>query len=164
MKRASVLAIAAVVTMLQATAMAASWTTINLIDKWGENDGYGAVSAPAKPSEPMSFPYGAVSGWIMVKCDIVWLRFDESPILTGGTLEDGYRDHVLAARIDGNDVDLEIRQWWGSKDLYVTTSNFRTRLSQGKRLDVLLPWYGQGYVRFTWSLRGSSATIKALNC
>ena len=103
-----------------------TWSSIRFTNEWGETSGKGAQSEAARPARPMSFPYGGVTGRIMVSCRSIWLRFSEEPNLTGGDIHDGYHEHSLGARIDGNDLRLRVTQDWGSEDILIRTSGFRS--------------------------------------
>lgn len=141
-----------------------AWSSVQLSNEWGEASAQGAQSAAVPPLKRMSFPYGDVTGRVVVDCRSVWLRFSTQPNLTGGDIRDGYHVHSLSARIDGNDMQLTVNQNWGSEDLSIRTSGLQGRLVNGARFEVLLPWYGEGNVQFSWDLLGSAHAIAAMNC
>ena len=84
----------------------AQWTGINFVDEFGEGMDRGAVSATVGPSSPMEFPYSDITARIFVNCDHAWMRFSDSPNLTGGDISDGSHSYALPVRIDG-----ERRNW-----------------------------------------------------
>ena len=142
-----------------------AWRTMPFVDEWGDVDGMGAVSAVEQPVNPTSFRYLTVEGRVFVSCTAVWLRFNRSPNLVGGETEDGYSRHRLQARFDGdNPMELAVTQQWGSEDLVVRSSEFRSRLAQGRQVEVVLPWYGENNVRFEWTLSGSADALAVMKC
>lgn len=141
---------------------ALQWDMINFVDEFGDVTDRGAVSALAKPIRPMSFPYGDMTARIMVNCDHAWLRFSQTPNITGGETLSGYDRYSVAIRVDGNSVGRWLMdQSWGAKDLsFVDGSHAISALSSGSTFAVAAPWYGQGSVAFSWSLGGSSEMIR----
>lgn len=139
----------------------AVWSTINFVDEFGDGRDRGAVSATVGSVRSMSFPYSDTTATIMVNCDRAWMRFSESPNLTGGSIKDGYTDYSVAVRVDERNVGRRtVRQQWGGKDLrFVDGREAVAALSAGSEFAVSLPWYGQNSSVFSWSLSGSSEMI-----
>lgn len=135
---------------------------INFVNEFGERTDRGAVSATVESSRPMSFPYADATARILVDCDSAWMRFSESPNLTGGDIGDGYSIHSVTVRVDGNNAGRwRVRQPWGDKDLYfLDDSRTIAALSSGSTFDVALPWYGKRPAVFSWSLNRSSEMIR----
>ena len=140
-----------------------SWSTTTFTNEWGEQAAVGARSQAVRPVTPMGFPYNDVTGTILVQCpNSVWVRFSEEPNLTGGNIRDGYTDYTLSARIDGRDVRYGVSQGWGDNDLnFRDDATVRQAIMGSNEIEILLPWYGEGNVRFKWSLDGSSSAIQS---
>ena len=137
------------------------WRMINFVNEFGERTDQGAVTTEVSSRRPMSFPYGDTKARIFVDCDRAWVRFSESPNLTGGDTRDGYTRYSLLVRIDGNDARWQVNQSWGDNDLrFVDSSRAISALSGGSTFDLAVPWYGEGSVAFSWSLAGSSDAIR----
>ena len=138
------------------------WSMINFVNEFGERTDRGAVSATVGSIRPMSFPYADATGRIFVDCDSAWMRFSDSPNLTGGDTQSGYSIHSVTVRVDGNNAGRwRVRQPWGDKDLYfLDDSRVIAALSSGSKLDVALPWYGERSAVFSWSLNRSSEMIR----
>ena len=134
---------------------------INFVNEFGEQTDQGAVSREARPVRPMSFPYGDTLARIFVNCDRAWVRFTDSPNLTGGDTRDGYDVYSVAVRVDGNDARWRVEQSWGDDDLrFLDPGRAIAALSGGETFALAIPWYGEGSVAFSWSLAGSSDAIK----
>ena len=144
-----------------ATTTTTDWQMINFVNEFGERTDQGTVSRTVSPRRAMSFPYGATTGRIFVDCDRAWVRFSETPNLTGGDIGDGYTRYTVTVRVDGNNARCRMSQSWGEDDLrFVDPSRAIGVLSGGSTFDLALPWYGEGSVVFSWSLTGSSDAIQ----
>ena len=141
---------------------AAQWRMINFVDEFGDVTDRGAASATVSPVRPMSFPYGDTDATIFVDCDRAWIRFSDSPNLTGGSIEDGYTRYSVAIRVDGNDAGRwSVNQSWGDNDLLFTNNpQAISALSSGSTFAISVSWYGEGAVAFSWSLSGSAGMIQ----
>ena len=138
-----------------------AWRIINFVDEFGEQTDQGAISQKVGPVRPMSFPYEDTKAWILVNCDRAWVRFNNSPNLSGGDIEDGYTRYTVSVRVDGNDARWGLYQSWGGDDLVFTNSSRAVAaLSSGSKFAIALPWYGQSSAAFSWSLAGSSDSIQ----
>ena len=136
------------------------WDTINFVDEFGDITDLGAISEEVKSIRPMSFPYTDTTARIFVDCDRAWIRFSESPNLTGGDTQDGYDEYSISVRVDGNDSQWRVIQSWGDQDIaFVNDSQAISAWSSGSSFTISLPWYGEGYVAFPWSLNQSSEMI-----
>ena len=135
-----------------------SWSTTRFVDDWGEYSGTGARSQEKPPASPMGFPYHDVMATLFVSCRSAWIRFTDSPNLTSDDIENGYDVYRLRVRLDGRDDRWRATQRWGSTDLNLPSSA-RSAWAAAKRFEVLLPWYGEGSVRFAWDLTGSADAI-----
>ena len=136
----------------------AGWDTFNLIDDWGETTGNGAKSQAVTPVTRMDFPYHDTEATLFVSCQSAWIRFTKGPNLTGGDIEDGYTVYRIRVRIDGKDATWRVSHNWNSEDVslpYIA----RNALAGGETFEALLPWYGNGNVRFSWLLYRSSEAI-----
>lgn len=141
--------------------VAAQWRTLNFVDEFGEGTDRGAQSAAVESVRPMAFPYAGTTATIFVNCTRAWVRFSESPNLTGGDINDGFTDYSVSVRLDGNNVGRwSVRQSWGDNDLrFINGSRAISALSRGSRFAMALPWFGSS-AAFSWSLSGSSKAIQ----
>lgn len=136
-----------------------SWSTLTFVDEWGDRtDDVGARSRAVGPVTPMGFPYGDVTAYLMVSCQSAWIRFSESPNLSGGDIQSGYDVYRLPVRIDGRDDRWRATQEWQGNDLNLPSSA-RSVWAAASSFEILLPWYGESRVRFRWDLTGSSDAI-----
>jgi len=136
-----------------------TWSTTSFVNEWGERTSSGAQSEQVRPVEPMGFPYSDVEAEILVRCGGgTWIRFTDSPNLTGGITESGHDIYHLSIRLDRQQTRWRVTQYWGDKDLNLPNSA-RRALMNAKTFEIVLPWYGEGYVRFKWDLTGSSDII-----
>lgn len=135
-----------------------TWDWINFVNEWGEVSGRGAVSKSVSPDKIMGFPYHDVTARIMVSCKSAWIRFSDSPNLTGGDTESGYDVYYLKVRIDGQDSRWRAIQGWSSKDLDLPSSA-RNTFARAQTFRIVLPWYDEGSVIFSWDLTGASDMI-----
>ena len=135
-----------------------TWRNGYFVDDFGERSGTSAYSATLAPVKKMDFPYHDVTGKVMASCQSTWLRFSESPNLTGGDIRDGYEVFMLSVRIDGERNRWRATQRWGSKDISLPR-DARTILASARKIDVVLPWYG-GSAMFSWDLDGSAIAIE----
>ncbi|MDE2980911.1 MAG: hypothetical protein OXU74_06920 [Gemmatimonadota bacterium] len=136
-----------------------SWSTLTFVDEWGDrtND-VGARSEAVGPVTPMSFPYGDVTASLMASCSGAWIRFSDSPNLSGGDIRDGYEIYQIPVRIDGRDDSWRATQEWQGNDLNLPSSA-RSVWAAASSFEILLPWYGESRVRFRWNLTGSADAI-----
>ena len=143
-----------------------TWSTIRLVDEFGDTVGRAAVSQWKSPRQEMRFPYGDVEGRIIVNCDDVWFRFNEQPNLTNTEPQaGGYSRLRVRYRADGerNGTWSAVQQW-GGNDISVSgrdNSNAVSVISGASELSIVLPWYGSGNVVFQWDLAGSTNAIRA---
>lgn len=135
-----------------------AWSSINLVDEWGDIEGKGAVSKTVSPDRSMGFPYNDVTARLMVSCRSAWIRFSSAPNLTGGDTESGYDRYYIKVQIDGNETRWRATQSWGDDDINLPSSA-RNTFARGQRFRVVLPWYGEGSVVFSWDLTGASDMI-----
>lgn len=135
-----------------------SWSTISFVDDWGERSGTGASSQQEGPAERMGFPYQDVRAKLMVSCRSAWIRFTSAPNLTGGDIRSGHDAYSLQIRLDGKTSRWQATQEWGATDISLPVSARRAWAS-ANRFEVLLPWYGEGNVLFSWDLDGFSTAI-----
>lgn len=138
------------------------WSMINFVNEFGERTDRGAVSAAVGSIRPMSFPYADTTGQVFVDCDRAWMRFSDAPNLTGGDTRDGYSVHSVTVRVDGRNAgSWKVAQSWGDSDLgFRDDAQAIAALSSGSKFDVALPWYGERSAVFSWSLNGSSESIR----
>ena len=138
------------------------WRMINFVDEFGDVTGRGAISVEVESIRPLDFPYNDVTAQVMVNCDRVWIRFSDTPNLTGGDIESGYTVHSLAVRIDGNNVGRwRVTQDWGSDDVaFVNDAQTISALSSASTVAIAFPWYGGRSAAFEWDLEGSSDRIR----
>ena len=141
----------------------AQWSRVNFVDEFGDVTNQGARSTPVGSLRPMSFPYGDIEAQVFVNCDRAWIRFSDTPNLTGGNTRDGYTSYSAAVRVDGNDVGAwVVQQSWGDNDLrFLNNSQAISVLSSASTFALALNWFGEGSVAFRWSLTGSSDAIRA---
>lgn len=137
-----------------------TWSTTEFVNEWGETSTGGAQSKMHGPVIPMSFPYGDVEAVVFVQCRprATWIRFTSSPNLTNDDTKDGYNEIYLRVRLDGNQTRWRATQKWGGHDLNLPRSAINA-FKSAKTFEVIIPWYGQGNVRFEWDLTGSSEMI-----
>lgn len=143
-----------------------TWSTIRLVDEFGDTVGRAAVSEWTSPRQGMSFPYGDVEGRIIVNCDDVWFRFNEQPNLTNTEPQSGgYSTLSVRYRADGDrDGTWSAIQQWGGNDISVSSrddSGAVSVISGASEVSIVLPWYGSGNVVFQWNLAGSTNAIKS---
>ena len=140
-----------------------AWDTTNFVDEFGDTTGVGATSDIVGPSRAMTFPYSDITSRLLVNCNRAWMRFSETPNLTGGDIADGYTTYDVSVRVDGGSTaSWRVTQSWGDNDLiFENSSQAISALSGGETLAVALHWYGQNSAVFSWQLTGSSAAIQA---
>lgn len=143
------------------SAFTASWSTTSFADET-----LGARSQAVSPVTPMGSPYRDVTGTIFVQClGPAWIRFSVAPNLTDGAViatGDGYTNYTLSANIDGRDARYSVSQDWGDYDLrFHNTATVRQALIGSNEIEILIPWSGEGNVRFRWDLGGSSSAIQS---
>lgn len=80
---------------------AARWSMINFVDEFGAITGRGTVSPAVRSVRPRAFPYKGTEATLIVDCDIAWIRFSQSPNLSGRAIGNGYTRHAVAVREDG---------------------------------------------------------------
>ncbi len=145
----------------QARSLRSEWSMIHFVNEFGERTDQGAMSREVSPRRPMAFPYGDVTARIIVDCDRAWVRFNDSPNLTGGDIGDGYEQHAVVVRVDGEESRWPVRQTWGHDDInFVGASQAIAAFSGGANFDLAVPWYGEGSVAFSWSLAGAADAIQ----
>lgn len=137
-----------------------TWSTTYFVNEWGERTSGGAKSLSVSADSRMGFPYGDVEAQLFVQCQpqYSWIRFTVSPNLTGGNTESGYDVYNLRVRIDGNSSVWRATQEWGDNDINLPSSA-RATFARAQTFRIVLPWYGEGSVVFSWDLTGASATI-----
>ena len=140
------------------------WSTVRFVDAFGEVTGTGAVSESVGSVRPMGFPYHNTRVQLIVNCDDAWVRFSESPNITGGSFApDGDQLFNVIARVDGQSAG----QWQmfgstGEKDLhFMDDSQAIAAMSRGSTFGLAFEWYSEGMVAFTWSLKGSTKMIRS---
>ena len=143
-----------------------TWSTIRLVDEFGDTTGRAAVSKWTSPRQGMSFPYSGVEGRIIVNCDNVWFRFNDQPNLTNTEPQSGgYSTMSVRYRADGGrDGTWSAVQQWGGNDISVSgrdNSGAVSVISGASEVSIVLPWYGSGNVVFQWNLSGSTNAIKS---
>lgn len=129
----------------------------------GEFSAY-AYSPLGVPTTQMEFPYGDVSGRMVVACnkDSEWayLSFSSAPNLTKTDTKDGY--NLINTRIKWNDEikEVTLSQDWGSR--FFHPRNYDDLISQIESSSTALlelQWHGQSKVYFKYSMNGSSKAI-----
>ena len=137
-----------------------TWSTTYFVNEWGDRSGNGAKSRQLGPETPMGWPYDDVEGQVIVQCrgPMAWIRFTDSPNLTGDETRDGYSVSHLPVRLDGQATRWRVTQNWGGNDLNLPRSAINA-FRRSKTFEIILPWYGEGNVRFKWDLTGSSEMI-----
>ena len=140
----------------------AQWSGINFVDEFGEVTDRGARSATVEAVRTMSFPYQNTRATLFVNCNRAWMRFTDTPNLTGGDISDGYTRHMVRVRVDGrNATNWRVSQSWGDSDVrFINGQQAVSALAAGSTIDIALPWYGERSAVFSWSLSGSSAAIR----
>lgn len=148
--------------VLAQSTVSAQWSGINFVDEFGEVTDRGARSATVRAAREMSFPYQDVRATLFVNCNRAWMRFTDTPNLTGGDIRDGYTHHTVRVRVDRRDaVNWRVSQSWGDNDVrFVNGQQSVSALAAGSTIDIALPWYGERSAVFSWSLTGSSAAIR----
>ena len=134
------------------------WETTYFVDDWGETTGTGAKSQAVTAVTRMDFPYHDTQATLIVSCRSAWIRFTKGPNLTGGDIEDGYTVYRIRVRIDGKESTWRVSHNWNSEDISLPYSA-RSAFAGGETFEALLPWYGNGNVRFSWLLHRSSEAI-----
>ena len=137
-----------------------TWSTTYFVNEWGDRSSNGAESSQLGPETPMGWPYNDIKGQIFVQCrgPMTWIRFTDSPNLTGDETKDGYSVSYLSVRLDGQTTRWRVTQNWGDNDLNLPRSAINA-FRRSKTFEIILPWYGEGNVRFKWDLTGSSEMI-----
>ena len=128
-----------------------TWTTIDLVDEFGDKTGTTAAISQQAGAD-MAFPYGGITARLMVQCDDVWIRFSDTPNLTS---------NVSRIKVDdAQSYRMGFHHSLGSADLDFN-DNLRViaDLMNGGRIRVALDWYQQARSVFGWSLTGSSHAI-----
>ncbi len=143
------------------SALTASWSTTSFADETP-----GARSQAVSPVTPMSSPYRDVTGTIFVQClGPVWIRFSVAPNLSDGAViatGDGFTNYALSAQIDGRDVRYSVSQDWGDYDLrFHNAATVGQALTGSNEIEIMIPWSGEGNVRFRWDLDGSYSAIQS---
>lgn len=143
------------------SALAASWSTTSFADET-----LGARSQAVSPVTPMGSPYRDVTGTIFVQClGPAWIRFSVAPNLSDGAViatGDGFTNYALSAQIDGRDVRYSVSQDWGDYDLrFHNAATVRQALMGSNEIEIMIPWSGEGNVRFRWDLDGSYSSIQS---
>ena len=158
--------------MLSMITIAMMVLSINAQAEWGQwssedpmNDTVrkGMASALTAPMKMMSFPYQDTKAILGVSCDDTgaYMRFTNSPNLSGDTTHDGYNSIRLRVRKDNDQVrGIKFVQNWGSDQLSTTFLPMRNIVMEGQTLLVEIPWHGQGKVYFKFDLTGSSDMYK----
>ena len=137
-----------------------TWSTTYFVNEWGERSGNGAKSRQHGPVTQMSWPYNDVEAQILVQCSgpMTWIRFTTSPNLTNDETMSGYNVSNLPVRLDGQSTRWRTTQSWGDNDINLPKSAIDA-FKRSKTFEIVLPWYGEGNVRFKWDLTGSSEMI-----
>ena len=163
----------------------AAWRTLTFADDFGESAGVGAASGEFIPDTRMGFPYHNVRGRLMTNCQEIWVRFNESPNITGGDTKDGYDTFHLVAKLGEERLNLSAIQTWQDKDVKLGATRKRTSeageegtifwsvtptaenlLNRMKETDemhsfrIVFPWYGEGRVTFTFPLLSFRKTLQ----
>ena len=127
----------------------------------------GAVSRWTAPAQAMSFPYGRIRARLMLgsRCR-PFLRFTETPNLSGGQVGRGHRIHRRPARWnDGETFTVELRHRPGSKDLNFSSGHiYLHELVENQTLGLALDWYREDYVAWRFDLDGASDALAAVGC
>ena len=157
------------------------WRTMDLTDAFGNSSAYAAQSSAATAVFAMRPPYDRVQAWLMVECDEAWIRFFQTPNLTGGILLGGrLASHRVDVLFDGEpvlpppDPIIDSFRWdhWslqmnvGERDLNFDhldgTDNRRVieLIHSSTTMGIAVNWYQEGKVAFLWSLDGASEAIQ----
>ena len=141
-------------------------TTISKDEMTGKFSAY-AYSPTAYPSPKMEFPYGDVSSWMAVGCNVeskwVYFGFSDQPNLTNDETESGY--NLITTRIKWNDQveTTTLSQDWGSKFLrIINDKSVLTKVAKSNKVLLELQWYGQRAAYFEYSLKGSSKALQEI--
>ena len=141
----------------------AEWRQWSSEDPMNDTVRKGMASALTASMKMMSFPYQDTKAVLGVSCDDTgaYMRFTNSPNLSGDTTHDGYNSIRLRVRKDNDQVrGIKFVQNWGSDQLSTTFPPMRNIVLEGQTLLVEIPWHGQGKVYFKFDLTGSSDMYK----
>lgn len=144
-----------------------AWETVRLIDDWGELAGYAYHSPFLTPARAPDFPYEDIEAGIIIECNgPARIDFTLAPVLTNIEWETATRTFLtLPARIDGIDKEYEALQRRNREQtLFFVESSFMDGitysqaitqdLAEGNNVAFLIPFHGEGNIRFTWPLTG----------
>jgi hypothetical protein len=149
---------------VRSTPSVPSWRNTSSIDEMtGVRSGF-AISPRVPPTNQMGFPYTDVEAWIGVGCDgedeWAYIGFTEAPNLVNDDTKDGYSVSQSRVRWDDEIVTTQFRQTWGAEFLhFMAYAPAISRIQASNSVMVEVAWYGEGTVRFQFSLNGSSAAV-----
>ncbi|WP_342632179.1 zinc ribbon domain-containing protein [Marinobacter alkaliphilus] len=144
---------------------APEWRTFESSDEMtGEKSAY-AVSPNAEPTQRMGFPYGDVEAWLGIGCDAssewAYIGFTQAPNLINGEIGDGYHSFRVRVRWDENVVFETLRQKWTADAMhFYSDASIIQKIGGASSAMVELNWYGEGAVRFPFTLNGSSKALQ----
>lgn len=140
------------------------WETFTSVDKMTGKRQVFATSPKVPPTEPMGFPYRAVTAWLGVGCDgkseWAYIGFSEAPNLTDTETENGY--NRINTRIKWNESiqNVTLIQEWGSAFLHFQDDRQGIgKIITTKSALLELKWYGQDRPYFSFPLDGAAAAV-----
>ena len=151
----------------QVSAAETAWSTkISSDPMTGESIAF-ARSSIIGPSTPMSFPYSDVEGWLEIRCDsdreIIYIRFKDTPNLTGTRQKNGYDLTEARIKWDDNLESIYLAQHWGSTVLkLIGSAKVIQNVLSYKSMIIELHWYGQSLSHFNFPLEGAVAALKEI--
>ena len=148
------------------------WRTQIHIDEM-TNEKYAlAISPDSYPTRRLGFPYKDLHSNLIVKCTrdgvgVVFL-FSSQPNINSKGISSGYYYFSSRLKWDHLITDISLEQKWGSEYLSLASYNSESdleisdKIRSSKSAMLELDWYGEGLVRFKYSLNGADEAIK--NC
>ena len=146
------------------------WQTLKLVDSFGDSTNNTIAASGAVLSIPrMDWPYSTRTATLFVDCDRAWIRFSDTMNLTDADYSGGQVSYPVRFRVGRVEFhttavnpsmapnDLNVRD--SRQVISAVSAVSAVSAASGQTLDVLIPQYQEGWVRFSWGLRGSSYAI-----
>lgn len=145
-----------------------AWKHFDSEDQMSGDVTHFATSPTAYPTQELPFPYSDLTSVIGVGCNKsskwAYFKFSTAPNLVNDETHDGY--NVSKSRIRWGDTldTVTLIQTWGDVGLHAKfKDDFIGKLRSNDDVILELEWYGQGSIRFKYSLNESKSSIdKAL--
>lgn len=161
-KSKTTIAAAVIAALTGAVPVEAQWTTGNMDDRMGRrSDDVYAISGYSGPHRRLDRTYATLRARLRVNCGKMALIFDLTSRSVQANLAYGTRVDI---QVDGGRIFSSTYSEWNhmaSLRNEPPNGELMRQLRDGNRVSVAVDWYGQGRVRFDFSLSGSSHAILA---